>query len=397
MKVAMTRDEQTALARKWRWLIRLVLIIIVAVVLQYFRDFFTDPNYTACLDKTLGADRRIETCTQVIEHGAIDRRGAAYEMRGNAWITKRDYDRAMADYDQAVSLHPKNALVFYNRGRAWLLKGDNDRAIADCDQAIALDPKMVDAYNNRGLAWAGKGEDDRAIADYDHATSLDPLRANPFYNLGMARARKGDKDRAMADFSTAITLDLNFGAAYVGRGYIRIDKGDKEGAVADFDNALRIDPKNDEASYGRGIAYFHSGAMAKARVDFERAAILHPDCAYCAIWLDMAERRLTGAGSHLQGRIGKIDMTKWPAPVIRMLLGEKTAAETLAAAADTVDANTMTGQVCEANFYTAEFDHIQGQEDEALRLYRTAVSDCPADFIEAAAAKAALRELGASL
>jgi lipoprotein NlpI len=74
--------------------------------------------------------------------------------------------------------------------------------------------------------------------------------------------------------------------------------------------------------------------------------------------------------------------------------GEKTAAETLIAAADTVDTTTKTGQVCET--HAAELNQIQGQNDEALRLYRTAVSDCPANFIEAKAAKAALRELGVS-
>ncbi|RWP04070.1 MAG: hypothetical protein EOQ97_24460 [Mesorhizobium sp.] len=75
-----------------------------------------------------------------------------------------------------------------------------------------------------------------------------------------------------------------------------------------------------------------------------------------------------------------------------MLLGEKTPAETLAAA-DDPDAATKTGQVCEANFYTAELSQLHAYNDEALRLYRLAASDCPKDFYESIAANAALRAL----
>jgi len=47
--------------------------------------------------------------------------------------------------------------------------------------------------------------------------------------------------------------------------------------------------------------------------------------------------------------------------------------------------------VCEANFYSAELNDLQGHSDEALRLYRLAASDCPKDFYEVIAANAALR------
>src|SRR5258707_1124819 len=87
--------------------------------------------------------------------------------RGVAWYVKGDYDRAIADYDEAIRLHPRYAPAFNNRGNVWYRKGDKDRAIADYDEAIRLDPKYAPAYTNRGNAWSGKGDNDRAIADYD--------------------------------------------------------------------------------------------------------------------------------------------------------------------------------------------------------------------------------------
>ena len=46
-------------------------------------------------------------------------------------------------------------------------------------------------------------------------------------------------------------------------------------------------------------------------------------------------------------------MTKWPAPVIRLFLGQLTPEAVLAAAADP-DAQTNKGQICRSQFFTAE-------------------------------------------
>ena len=66
---------------------------------------------------------------------------------------KKEYDKAIADYDQAIRLDPKYAAAYHNRGLAWYAKKEYDKAIADYDEAIRLDPKYAVAYDNRGDAW----------------------------------------------------------------------------------------------------------------------------------------------------------------------------------------------------------------------------------------------------
>lgn len=46
------------------------------------------------------------------------------------------------------------------RGRAFYMTGQYDKAIQDCTQVITLDSNYTDAYKNRGFAWNGKGESD---------------------------------------------------------------------------------------------------------------------------------------------------------------------------------------------------------------------------------------------
>jgi hypothetical protein len=82
-------------------------------------------------------------------------------------------------------------------------------------------------------------------------------------------------------------------------------------------------------------------------------------------------------------------MNAWPAPVVRLFLGEATLAAVLSAG-NHADPIKKKGQVCEANFFSAEYALLQNKKDEALRLYKLAASDCPPTLIEAKAAKAPL-------
>jgi len=79
--------------------------------------------------------------------------------------------------------------------------------------------------------------------------------------------------------------------------------------------------------------------------------------------------------SQLAQAVTHVDLTKWPAPVIRLYLDQMTPAAALAAA-DDPDATIKSGQVCEANFFTAELALQHGDKDEAVRLFRLAAPDC---------------------
>jgi len=97
--------------------------------------------------------------------------------------------------------------------------------------------------------------------------------------------------------------------------------------------------------------------------------------------------------SRLDQAMTQIDMTKWPAPVIRLYLGQMTPAAVLAAA-DDPDAITKKGQVCEANFYSGELALQQSNKENAMQLFRLAAADCPKSFIECKGANEELKALG---
>jgi tetratricopeptide (TPR) repeat protein len=58
------------------------------------------------------------------------------------------------------------ATIYNNRGIELRQSQDYDRAIADYGQAIRIDAEFTGAYTGRGLAYEGKGETEKAKADY---------------------------------------------------------------------------------------------------------------------------------------------------------------------------------------------------------------------------------------
>ena len=132
----------------------------------------------------------------------------AYYKRGLAYWNNGEYDRAIEEYTQAITLNSQYAEAYNNRGIIYKKKEEYDRAIADYTQAITLNSKYAKAYNNRGLAYADQGEYDRAIADYTQALTLNPEYAKAYNSRGLAYEHTGQRDDAVADFKKACELGV---------------------------------------------------------------------------------------------------------------------------------------------------------------------------------------------
>jgi tetratricopeptide (TPR) repeat protein len=89
-------------------------------------------------------DLQIGGCTASIQSGRWSGKAlaSAYVSRGDAYDDKKDYDHAIADYNQAIQLDPKDAGAYFSRGLAKRLKGDNSGGDADIAAAKTIDPNI---------------------------------------------------------------------------------------------------------------------------------------------------------------------------------------------------------------------------------------------------------------
>ena len=169
--------------------------------------------------------------------------------RGIEKAKNGDLDGAIADFDRAAELDPKNDAPYYNRAQARRLKNDTTGAIADYTKAIELGSTNPAAYNNRGNARAETNDRDGAIADYTRAIELKPDYARAYYNRGMLKKEKGDKAAAAADFKRAQKLDPELASEAPASGSssdgATANGGGKGATVTLLDGKLKLDIPSD--------------------------------------------------------------------------------------------------------------------------------------------------------
>ncbi|MDR1902698.1 MAG: tetratricopeptide repeat protein [Treponema sp.] len=179
-------------------------------------------------------------------------RGETFFKEGVTLFNNGVYDRAIVYFSEAIRNKMESAEVYNYRGEAHLLKDDYDKAIADFTEAIGLG--HTNAYTTRGTAYLRKGNYDRAIADFTEAIRLDSGFALAYVLRGRAYSNKGDYDKAIADYTEAVRLNPQYAVAYNGRGIAYHNKGDYDRAIADFTEAVRLDPNYTQAKNNLEIA-----------------------------------------------------------------------------------------------------------------------------------------------
>jgi ribonucleotide reductase alpha subunit len=93
-------------------------------------------------------------------------------VEGIAFTTKSDLENAMIEFNEAVSLDPKNADAWYYRGNTYYNLYEVEKALADYDKALELNPDHVEALTNRGNARVYSGDIEGGCRDWKKARAL---------------------------------------------------------------------------------------------------------------------------------------------------------------------------------------------------------------------------------
>jgi tetratricopeptide (TPR) repeat protein len=268
-------------------------------------------------------------------HNAVA--AALYTDRGCQYLGKKEYDQALADFNEAIRLGPAPVKAYLDRGYVHMEKGNLQQAHADCSEAIRLNPKWSETYRVRGNVSERLGNLDAAIADYQGALKIVPT-ASLFLATADLYVRKGEYEPARRAAGEAIGMDDKNARAYRVRGLAglqqlgvdpafprrkrplqfgiitdptlltgsKLGQGDSlaqlgladpdandpltlltprrkrlpppslDGAIADFDKAIALDAQDWEAYRARGAAKLAKGANAEALSDLEKARSINP-------------------------------------------------------------------------------------------------------------------------
>jgi tetratricopeptide (TPR) repeat protein len=144
------------------------------------------------------------------------------------------------------------------RGATAMNQGDYDRAIAEFNEAIRLKPSDSTGFNYRGNAYFAKSDFERAVLDYGEAIRLNPLEPGLFYNRSNAYKNKNDYGRVISDCSEAIRLKPDNYLFFNCRGNAYLVTKDFERAVTDFKEAFRLNPNEPIVSQSLKNAIFET-------------------------------------------------------------------------------------------------------------------------------------------
>jgi tetratricopeptide (TPR) repeat protein len=132
----------------------------------------------------------------------------AYVWRGITYARfKGDWDRAIADFSEALRLGSKDPGAHAGRAAANLRKGDIDRALPDLNEGLRLDPRHPGVRNVFGIYYTKKGDYERALTEVNEALRLSPQYLYAFSTRGDIYENKGEFNRALADFRMALSFD----------------------------------------------------------------------------------------------------------------------------------------------------------------------------------------------
>ncbi|HLO89461.1 MAG TPA: tetratricopeptide repeat protein [Nostocaceae cyanobacterium] len=152
-------------------------------------------------------------------------------------------------------------------GRQQVDAGDYSGAIATYQRASALDPKNAKIHSGIGYLYAQQGQFSQALTAYRRAIALNPNNSDFYYAVGYIKGNLGDTKGAKEAYRRAIQLNRGNINAYLGLGVTQAALGDYESAMWAYEQAINLDRNN-------ARTYELMGSMYKQRRQIKQASNL---------------------------------------------------------------------------------------------------------------------------
>lgn len=155
----------------------LLVALAGAVTAEIATDCFSEDN-----------ERRYAGCTAIIESptATLPEKAQAYSMRALSLSLKREYERAIQDYDEAIGLAPNFAVALNNRAWAYFKWGRGAEGLQDVEKSLRINPLSEHTWDTRAHIRQVIGNHAGAFADYEQAVVLGGPRMVRLYQCGLS-------------------------------------------------------------------------------------------------------------------------------------------------------------------------------------------------------------------
>ena len=160
--------------------------------------------------------------------------------QGNVLRTNRDFEAAIAAYNQALSIRPDSSCTFCRKGSVLDDLGRYEEAIATYDQALAIKPDSCCVLYKKAGTLNDLGRYEEAIATYDQAAAIEPDINLAFFFKGLILINLGRYEEAIATCDQALAIDPNESDVLCNKGNALLNLRRYEEAISSYEQALAI-------------------------------------------------------------------------------------------------------------------------------------------------------------
>lgn len=213
------------------------------------------------LVRLFAEDRRWRECLEVT--GELLRLrpndAAAMEMKGDALTNLGRRAEALAAYEAAASLDPKDENLrqkieevrvdvpgLLSRALIASASGNYPRALGLFDDILEVEPSNVNALIGKAVAYRRSGKPQEALNCLDLVLGVQPNNASALLNRGNIFLQEGDPEAALEMFDRLTQLYPNDEEAWAAQGEVLVKMGRDDDALRAFTEAQKLSP-GDEA------------------------------------------------------------------------------------------------------------------------------------------------------
>ncbi|GCF11829.1 tetratricopeptide repeat protein [Dictyobacter arantiisoli] len=210
-----------------------------------------------------------------------------YNKRGADYAVSGEYQRALAEFSQAILIQPQEASSYYNRALVYRSLSDYQQALVDLQQVLTLLPTYALAYYQRGITYYLLCDNRRAIHDFSTALALNEqniqLDVQSLVGRSVVYVIMEEYEQALLNLNRAIGLDERVAGrlgAYGNRGQAFAALKRYDEAITDFYQALYFKPDDVILLNRLGAAYTDSGRPEHSLEHYQKALSLQPRMAF---------------------------------------------------------------------------------------------------------------------
>jgi tetratricopeptide (TPR) repeat protein len=153
-----------------------------------------------------------------------------------------DPDKALADYNAAIELEPREMDHRMARADFQRQQGKLDEAIADIDAWIEKNPDQASAYVAKAQILRDQKKMDEAVASLDKATELAPTAPGPYQQRGEIYRDQGDFAKAIEQFNKVLQMQPGLTLTLIHRAEAYLNNKQIDEALVDIESVLKANP-----------------------------------------------------------------------------------------------------------------------------------------------------------